>query len=160
MLKYLCKLWLALPLLRNYNRLCYQLLGVHISKNVRIAADIKVIGEYTNICCGKNAEINNGCFLLAKNRITIGENTTLAYNASIITSANPNAPYNKLCQIYPSTAKPVTIGANVWICTGSIILPGVKIGDFCVVAAGSVVTKDVPSHTLVAGCPAKVIKKI
>lgn len=160
MLKYLCKLWLALPLLRNYNSWCYELLGVRMSSNVRIAADVRVIGEYTNIDCGKNAEINNGCFLLARDHITIGENTTLAYNASVITSANPNAPYNELCRNYPSTTKPVSIGANTWICAGAIILPGVRIGEFCVVAAGSVVTKDVPSHTMVAGVPAKVIKKI
>ena len=160
MLKYLCKLWLAIPLLRNHNHRCYKLLGVRMSHNVRIAADVKIIGKYVNIYCGQNAEINNGCFLLAKDSITIGENTTLAYNVSIITSANPNAPYNDLCRIYPSITKPIVIGSNVWICAGSIILPGVSIGDYCVVAAGSVVTKDVPSHTLVAGCPAKIIKKI
>ena len=55
---------------------------------------------------------------------------------------------------------PVTIGANTWIGARAVVLPGVVIGDFCIVAAGAVVTKDVPDYTVVAGVPAKEIKKI
>lgn len=55
---------------------------------------------------------------------------------------------------------PVTIEDDVWIGANAVILPGVTIGNHCVVAAGAVVTKDVPPHSLVAGVPAKVIKKI
>ena len=54
---------------------------------------------------------------------------------------------------------PISIGSRVWICTGAIILPGVNIGDGAVIAAGAVVTKDVPPYTVVGGVPAKSIRK-
>ena len=108
----------------------------------------------------KHAEISAGCFLVAKNIIEIGENSTLAFRVTILTTANPNAPYNMLKDVYPPISKPVIIGNNVWIGACSVILPGVTIGDMSVVAAGSVVTKDVPPHVLVAGVPARVVKHI
>jgi acetyltransferase-like isoleucine patch superfamily enzyme len=55
---------------------------------------------------------------------------------------------------------PVTIGDDVWIGANAIILPGVHIGQHCVIAAGAVVTKDVPDHSLVGGVPAKIMKQI
>ena len=58
------------------------------------------------------------------------------------------------------STKPVTIENDVWVGANAVILPGVTIGNHCVVAAGAVVTKDVPPHSLVAGVPAKVIKQI
>ena len=56
--------------------------------------------------------------------------------------------------------KPVIIGDGCWICARTILLPGVLIGEGCIVAAGAVVTKDVPDNSLVAGVPAKLIKQI
>jgi acetyltransferase-like isoleucine patch superfamily enzyme len=58
------------------------------------------------------------------------------------------------------STNPVTIGDDIWIGANAVILPGVTIGDHSVVAAGAVVTKDVPPHTLVAGVPAKIIKTL
>lgn len=119
-----------------------------------------VVGSYRNICLHANAEINKNCFLLAKDRIEIGENSTLAYGVTILTSANPHGPLNKLSELYPEMKAPVIIGADVWIGANATILPGVKIGDFSIVAAGAVVTKDVPSGVLVAGNPAVIKKKL
>ena len=107
-----------------------------------------------------NAEINSRCFLLAKDRIEIGENSTLAYGVTVLTSANPNGPLNELSKIYPKKTAPVIIGRNVWVGANATILPGVTIGEFSVVAAGAIVTKDVPSGVLVAGNPAVVKKKL
>lgn len=107
-----------------------------------------------------HAEINRNCFILAKDKIEIGENSTLAYGVTILTSANPNSPYNKLSELYPAMTAPVIIGKDVWVGANSIILPGVTIGDYSIVAAGSVVTKDVPSGVLVAGNPAIVKKQL
>ena len=99
-------------------------------------------------------------FIVAKARVVIGENSTLAYQASLYTSAYPNGPWNKLSEIYPKVREEIIIGKNVWIGAGAIILPGVHIGDYTVIAAGSVVTQDIPSGVMAAGIPAVVKKKI
>lgn len=72
-----------------------------------------VIGSYKNIYLHNNVEINSNCFLLAKDCIEIGENSTLAYGVTILTSANPNGPENKLSKLYPKMTAPVIIGADV-----------------------------------------------
>ena len=154
------KILLRLPYFRQYSYRWYRGLGVKASYKSRITTDLKLVGEFRNLILEKNAEINAGCFLLAKDKITLGENSTLAYNVSVLTSANPNGPHNKLSQIYPKIQSPVKIGANSWVGASAIILPGITIGDFCIVAAGSVVTKDVPDYTVVAGIPAKMVKKL
>jgi acetyltransferase-like isoleucine patch superfamily enzyme len=92
--------------------------------------------------------------------VYIGKNTTLAYRTIITTNANPNAPYNHLCKIYPPLYEEVRIEDNLWIGVGAIILPGCVIGDNCVVAAGSVVVNDIPNNVMVAGVPAKIKKEI
>lgn len=93
-------------------------------------------------------------FILAYAPVVIGENTSFSFKNSIITSSHD---FNNFSTII---AKPITIGANCWITTNVTILPGVTIGDNCVIAAGSVVTKDIPSGVLAGGNPCKVIKEI
>lgn len=153
------KAFLNFPLLNRFNRIWYYKLGVK-GKDFRISSNFELVGSYSYLELSKNAEINKDCFLLAKDRIVIGENSTLAYRVTVLTSANPNGPGNKLSTIYPSIKAPVIIGHNTWIGACATILPGIKIGNFCVVAAGAVVTKDVPDYTVVAGVPAKSIKKL
>ena len=87
--------------------------------------------------------------MLNADSIKIGKNSTLAYQTTILTSANPNYPYNKLSELYPPMHAPVVIGDNVWVGARAVILPGVTIGDNVVIAAGSVVTKDVPDNQTV-----------
>lgn len=135
-------------------------MGVKISDGARISNTISVIGDYSNLFLGKNAEINSGCFIVAKAPIIIGDNSTLAYQVSLFTSAYPNGPFNKLSEIYPKVRKEIVIGKDVWIGARAIILPGIHIGDFSVIAAGSVVTKDVPPGVLVAGSPAVIKKRL
>lgn len=159
-LKYLTgKLLLCIPGIK-YSQWLYRLLGVkQVSDQCHFfIGNPRVIGSYDNIIMHNNSEIERNCFLLAKERIEIGENTTLAYGVTILTGADPNGPNNKLSQIYPAKKAPVVIGDNCWIGANAIILPGVSIGDCCVVAAGAVVTKDVPAGVMVAGNPA-IIKK-
>ena len=139
---------------------CFRKLHVNMGNNVRVSKYVDLLGDYSLLTCADNSEINPGCFLLAKDRIVLGENSTLAYKVVILTSANPNYPYNELSKIYPKMTKPVIIENDVWVGACAIILHGVRIGEHSVVAAGSVVTKDVPSHTMVAGCPARVMKHI
>jgi len=118
----------------------------------------KVGGAHVRLA--DHARIVQGAFLLAQKDIYIGENTAVAYNVTILTSADPNSKWNQLAKIYPPYKKEVRIGSNCWIGANSIILPGISIGDNCVVAAGSVVTKDVPDNVMVAGNPAVIKKNI
>jgi len=86
--------------------------------------------------------------------ITIGKNAAISHDVTIMDSDAHDMDYPG----YRMT-KPVVIGNNVWIGSRAMILKGVKIGDGAVVAAGAVVTKDVPANTVVAGSPAKIIKE-
>ena len=110
--------------------------------------------------CTRMLKSTRVVFIVSKDRIEIGENSTLAYGVTVLTSANPNGPINKLSELYPAMTALVIIGADVWIGANATILPGVTIGNFCIVAAGAVVTKDVPSGVLVAGNPAVIKKKL
>ena len=150
---------LYLPYIKWHNIFIYRQLGVNVKEGT--INKCTIYGPYNRLTLKKHAEINYGCFLLLRDRITIGENSTLAYNVSLITSSNPNAPYNILSKsLYPPMTAPIEIGNNVWIGANSTILAGIKIGDCSIIAAGSVVTKDVPPYTLVGGVPAKFIKKL
>ena len=160
LLEFLYRLFLKLPLFRRFSHLWYSRLGVtFIGEGARLSHPC-VIGDYHNLILHSNSEINSNVFLLAKDRIEIGKNSTLAYGVSIITSANPNGPYNALSSLYPKMTAPVIIGEDVWIGANATILPGVTVGNFSVVAAGAVVTKDVPSGVVVAGVPASIKKRI
>ena len=92
--------------------------------------------------------------------VTIGSHVNLAQGITV-TALNHNFddPTHRIDEQGVST-KPVTINDDVWIGANAVILPGVTIGRHCVVAAGAVVTKDVPDNTLVGGVPAKVIKSL
>lgn len=155
-LKRLCNMIFFYKYRKKWNKM----LGVKYIDGGGDMVNTRVVGNYSNIILHKNSEINDGCYLLAKDKIEIGENSTLAYRVTILTGADPNGPHNALSKLYPPLKAPVTIGKDVWIGANSTILPGVKIGDFVVVAAGSVVTKDIPSGTLVAGVPAEIKKKL
>ncbi len=92
--------------------------------------------------------------------VTIGNHVNLAQGITI-TALNHNfeAPERRIDEQGVSTQQ-VIIGDDIWIGAHAVILPGVTIGNHCVIAAGAVVTKDVPPHSLVAGVPAKIIKQI
>lgn len=109
-----------------------------------------------NISVGKNVFINACCKFQDQGGIKIGDNVLIGHSVIIATlnhDFNPETRANM-------TPKRVKIGNNVWIGSGAIILPGVVINDGAIIAAGSVVTKEVPRYSIVAGNPAKVIKTI
>jgi len=110
------------------------------------------------IVIGRNVWINRGCefygSMMAGNaRILIGDNCALGPHVRIL-SASHDYRYLEL----PDTAASVIVGRHVWIGAGATILPGVSIGDGAVVAAGSVVTRNVEAYSIVAGNPARFIK--
>ena len=92
--------------------------------------------------------------------VEIGSHVNLAQGITV-TALNHNFDdTEKRIDEQGVSTNPVTIEDDVWVGANAVILPGVTIGNHCVVAAGAVVTKDVPPHSLVAGVPAKVIKNI
>lgn len=109
-----------------------------------------------NIRLGKRVFINSGCCFQDQGGIEIGNDVLIGQQVVIATLNHDLCPDRRGSM----TPKPVRIGNKVWIGAHATILPGVKIGDGAVVAAGAVVTKDVPPYTVVAGVPAKVIKEI
>ena len=109
-----------------------------------------------NITVGKNVFINSGCRFQDQGGIRIGDGTLIGHN-TVITTLNHNLKPELRSGMKP---EPVIIGKNVWFGASVTVVPGVTIGDNAIIAAGSVVTKDVDSNTVVAGVPAKVIKTI
>ena len=109
-----------------------------------------------HIQLGKNVFINHACTFLDLGGIIIEDDVMIGPKVSIITENHPvNPNERKVLDL-----KSVNVKRNAWIGANATILPGVTIGENSVVAAGAVVTKDVPANTVVAGIPAKVIKNI
>lgn len=111
-------------------------------------------GKTTRV--GKNVFINFGCTFLDQGGITIEDGVFIGPGAKILTEAHPEQPALR----HTLLVRPVRICRNAWMGAGAIILPGVTIGENAIVAAGAVVTKDVPSNTIVAGVPAKILRNI
>lgn len=111
-----------------------------------------------NIHVGRNFLANYHVTILDCGPVTIGDYVMIGPNTMISTVNHPMTPMGRRKHL--AIVKPVKIGNDVWIGGNVTILPGVTIGNNVVVAAGAVVTKDVPDNTLVGGVPAKVIKPL
>lgn len=109
-----------------------------------------------NILVEENVFINAGCQFQDQGGIIIGEGSLIGHNVVLATlNHDLNPERRQIC-----IPAPIKIGKNVWIGSNSTVLPGVQIGDNSVIAAGAVVTKDVPENTIVGGVPARFIKSI
>lgn len=111
-----------------------------------------------NISVGDHFFLNVNCKLMDSGFITIGDNVFIAPNVCIITEEHAMDVERRLAGL--EYTFPVTIGDNVWICAGAIVLPGVSIGANSVIGAGSIVTKDIPPKSLAVGNPCKVIRTL
>ncbi len=109
-----------------------------------------------NINIGKQVFINAGCKFQDQGGITIGDGTLIGHNV-VLATLNHNMNPQKRGNLIPA---PIKIGKNVWIGSNSTVLSGVTIGDGSIIAAGAVVTKDVPENVVVGGVPAKIIKTV
>ena len=109
-----------------------------------------------NITIGKDVFINSGCHFQDQGGIEIGDGALNGHNVVLATINHDLNPKENRKNHYAA----IKIGAHVWIGSNATILPGVTIGDYAVVAAGAVVTRDVPAMTVVGGVPARVLKTI
>lgn len=132
-----------------------EIIGNEIDKSTTI-----FIPFYTNfgkhIKIGKNVFINHACTFLDLGGITIEDNVQIGPKVNLITENHPLQPSERK----HLNLKSVLIKRNAWIGAAATIMPGVTIGENSVVAAGAVVTKNVPDNTIVGGVPAKILKQI
>ena len=142
----------TMPYSDEYNELLDKLIP-NRGENVDVRSPITGV-NLGKVKIGNNVVVMNGSLMMASGGITIDDNTMLAANVQLISN---NHDLDNRAVI---TCLPIHIKKNCWIGAGATILRGITIGENSVVGAGSVVTKDVPDNTVVAGNPARVIKKI
>ncbi len=129
--------------------------GTEIDESTAIFPPFHVnYGKHTKI--GRNVFINFDCVFLDFGGITIEEGVFIAPKVSLLSEGHPLAPDDR----HSLTVGHIQIRRNAWIGAGATITQGVTIGEDAVVAAGAVVTKDVPTRTVVGGIPARVIKTL
>ena len=109
-----------------------------------------------NIKIGKDVFVNSGCCFQDQGGVTLGDGCLVGHNVVFATLDHDKCPGRR----GDMTAAPIVVGKNVWIGAHATILKGVTIGDGAIVAAGAVVTRDVPPNTIAAGVPARVVKTI
>ena len=107
-----------------------------------------------NISLGKGVFLNFNCIILDVVAVTIGDLTQIGPGVQILTADHPRDPEQRRSGL--EFGRPITIGRNVWIGGGALIMPGVTVGDDAIIGSGSVVTRDVPAGATVVGNPAKV----
>lgn len=131
------------------------IIGSKIDESTTIFAPFYTnFGRYISI--GKNVFINHACSFLDMGGITIGDNVLIGPKVNLVSENHPIDPSQRNFLL----GKPIIIKNNAWIGASATILPGITVGENSIVAAGAIVTKDVPDNTIVAGNPAKQIKSI
>ncbi|WP_293956654.1 MULTISPECIES: sugar O-acetyltransferase [unclassified Sphingobacterium] len=132
-----------------------QITGNEIEESTTIFPPLNInYGKNTKI--GKNVFINFDCTMLDLGGIVIEDNVLIAPNVSLLSEGHPISPEDRQALV-PGR---IHIKKNAWIGAGATILPGVTIGENAVVAAGAIVSKDVPDNMVVGGVPAKILKGI
>ncbi|CAD6520850.1 Putative acetyltransferase [Paraburkholderia hiiakae] len=133
-----------------------ELIGKKVDDSVLLIPPFYTTGG-VDIRVGRHVFINQNCTFYDLGGLDIADDVMIGPNVSLITSGHPIEPSRRRDGVI---AKPIVIERNVWIAAGATVIGGVTVGENSVVAAGSVVTKDVPPNTLVGGNPARVIRSI
>lgn len=146
------------------NRIKAHLRGYYYSKIFKSCGAKKpfinravIFSSPKGIECGSHVIINPQCYFAAKGGIVLGDYVTISAGAKILSSS---LKVEEGVVIRRHVHKQVVIGDHVWIGAGAMVCPGVSIGSNSIIAAGAVVTKDIPANSVAAGVPAKVIKTL
>lgn len=145
------------PLGMGIRYVCIKSIAKKCGNNIKIRHD-SFLTYFENCELGNNISINEFCSIGCKGSLKIGDNVSIAHRTTILTTTHDYSDKNIPIRDAPVLLRPTSIGNDVWIGAGVIIVGGVNIGDGAIIGAGSVVTKDVPSYAISAGSPAKVIK--
>lgn len=143
----------TMPMTDEYNDLLKELLGDNIGENSQIIAPLAG-AAFDHIKIGNNVFINSNSLLMARGGITIEDDVMVAANVQFL--SNNHDEYDRQILI----CRPIHVKKGAWIGAGASILPGVTVGEYAIVGAGAIVTKDVPDYAVVIGAPAKVIKTL
>ncbi|MBU1674122.1 acyltransferase [Patescibacteria group bacterium] len=141
----------------------YNIYAWYISKIVKkCGTKLKIWGNVVlknpeNIEFGNSVALNDGVYINAYASVKIGNNVAISAGAMLITTGLDISTFTDKMLHY---GKPIILENNIQVGAGAIILPGVKIGSNVIIGAGSVVTKDVVNNAVVAGVPAKIIRRI
>ncbi|TLU65097.1 acyltransferase [Thalassotalea litorea] len=130
-----------------------------VGKNVYIGRGV-VIKNSQNLSVGHNVSIHDSCYLDSIGEIKIGDNVSIAHHSSILSFNHSWTDTDKPIKYNELALSPVVIKDDVWVGCGVRIMPGVTVHSRSIIAAGSVVTRDVPAEVVVAGVPAKIIKRL
>ncbi len=135
--------------------------NVLIKDNVRIAKRCSIFGGPDNILeIGENSYVGMNTIINGfVKKIIIGSNVSIAQSVSIICDSGPNAS-PQLQRLFPLEKGTIKIGNHCWIGAFCMIMPGVELGEFCIVAANSFVKKSFPAYSIIGGTPAKLIRKM
>lgn len=138
---------------RDEQRVLLREMLASVGENVLIRPPFHI--DYgCNIAIGDDVFLNYGCVILDVCAVKIGDKTQIGPGVQILAADHPRDPAVRAQML--EFGRPVTIGRNVWIGGGAMILPGVTVGDDAIIGAGSVVTRDVPAGATVVGNPARV----
>lgn len=152
-LLYICNYIIAVVPSSHLRHLFYRrVMKINMAKGVYIMSGAW-IDTRSNFIIGRNSVINQRCRLDNRGGLIIGDNVSISPEVHLITAEHDIQDVKNFCGVN----EPIQIGDWAFIGSRAIILPGVNLGKRCVVAAGAVVTKDVPDNAIVAGVPAKPI---
>lgn len=143
----------TMPMTPEYDEILTELFGENLGENSRVMAPISG-AALDKLVIGDNVFINSNCLAMARGGITIEDDVMLAANVQLLSNNHDEYRRNVLL------CKPIHIKRGAWIGAGATILPGVTIGEYAIVGASAVVTKDVGDNEVVAGVPAKVMKTL
>jgi acetyltransferase-like isoleucine patch superfamily enzyme len=143
----------TMPMTPEYGEVLKELFGDNIGENSMVQAPLSG-SALDRLKIGNNVFINSNCLAMARGGITIEDDVMLAANVQLL--SNNHDEYDRQVLL----CKPIHIKKGAWIGAGASILPGVTIGEYAIVGAGAIVTKDVGDYEVAVGVPAKVVKKL